>query len=115
MLLPTVGWVVAATYLWPTIRTEYKNINMVCHVPTEIETKNLNEEQFRDVLVRFGNCTAVEHRRHNHRGGFVTLINATPYDWKLTSIVQDEGDTYFPPLIAAGGLTDAYYASSGLT
>lgn len=115
MRLSNVGLVVAATYLWPTIRDEYQHMNFVCHLPTEVQTKTLNEQEFRDVLVQFGNCTAVERKRHSHSGGYVTLINATPYDWKLTSIVQDEGDSYFPPLIAAGWLTDVHTASSRLS
>jgi hypothetical protein len=42
------------------------------------------------------------------RGGFVTLINATPYDWKLTSSHSYQVDWDFPSVVKAGTSHEQY-------
>jgi hypothetical protein len=54
-------------------------------------------------LIRDGRCNNVH--RHGHwsgQGGFVTLINATPYDWNLTSLHPNHMEYDFPGFIPAG-------------
>jgi hypothetical protein len=58
------------------------------------------------LLPQFGKCTEIaQHRRWSRYGGYVTLINATPYDWNLTSIHQNQMEYDFPGLIPAGRRT----------
>lgn len=105
--------VVSLVFLYPMAFPKDKDVSMLCELPTSSDVKHLNSMQFRDLLIRFGNCTAIaQHRRWSRHGGYVTLINATPYDWNLTSMHQNQMEYDFPSLISAGRL--APLASSHL-
>jgi hypothetical protein len=57
----------------------------------------------REIFRRFVILIAVEAQLgFAGPAGYVTLINATPYDWKLTSIRQYQMEYGFPSLITAG-------------
>ena len=98
--------IVSAVFLYPMLNPKDKDVSMSCELPTKTDIKNLNLAQFRELLTRFGNCTTIaQHRYWSRHGGYVTLINATPYDWNLTSIYQDQMEYDFPGHIPAGMLT----------
>lgn len=97
--------IVSLIFLYPKAFQKDKDVSMVCEIPTGSEFEHINRTRFRDLLLRFGNCTAIaQHRHWSHHGGYVTLINATPYDWNLTSIHQNQMEYDFPRLIPAGKL-----------
>jgi hypothetical protein len=95
--------IVSLIFLYPMAFPKDKDVSMVCEIPTSSEIQPINPAQFRDLLLRFGNCTAIAlHRHWSRHGGYVTLINATPYDWNLTSVDQNQMEYDFPGLIPAG-------------
>lgn len=99
--VPTI--VVAAVFLYPMLYPKDQDIRMTCKVPEGSDNKHLNTTQVRDLLIQFGNCTEIAHHRQwSSHGGYVTLINATPYDWNLTSLRHNEMEYDFPGLIPAG-------------
>lgn len=80
-----------------------KDVSMLCKLPAGSDLPNLSLVQFKDLLLHYGECTEMAHHRHwSRHGGYVTLINATPYDWNLTSIHQNQMEYDFPGLIPAG-------------
>lgn len=107
---------ISITFLYPALHPNDKDTSMLCRVPTHFEIKNLSTSQFREILLRFGHCVeTANHRAHSHHGGYVTLINATPYDWNLTSMHQNEMEYDFPAVIPAGMLAQCLHCTSGST
>jgi hypothetical protein len=105
--------IVSMIFLYPMLNPKDKDVSMSCEIPAGAELKNLDIPQFRQLLKRFGNCTAIaQHRHWSRQGGYVTLINATPYDWNLTSRYQNEMEYNFPRLIPAGMQTGLSHANS---
>ena len=93
-------------FLHPMLNPKDKDVSMSCKIPAKTDIKHLDLTQFRELLIHFGNCTTIaQHRHWSRQGGYVTLINATPYDWNLTSMHQNQMEYNFPGLILAGMMT----------
>lgn len=89
--------VVGANFFSPIA---YNGGSVTCEIPSSSNIKPVNSK---DSLIRDGKCTDIH--RHGHwsdQGGYVTLINATPYDWNLTSLDPNHMKYEFPELIRAG-------------